>query len=349
MMSSGWQRLLPSRGFSRFVVRRLAALVLLAVGIVVVTFVLTHLVPGNPALANLGQNPTPSEIKNFNQVNGLNKPLPVQLGLYFVHLFQGNLGTSEVTSDPIVHDLGLAIPATAELAIVSIVIAFVFGVGFGLLAALRRNGVTDFILRILSLIGVSVPTFWLALIALYLVFFKVGIFPGGSRLSPTDVTPPHVTGMYTVDALLAGRWSTFWDALHHLILPALILAAANLGLLTRYTRSAVLEVMEQDYIRAARAKGLSRRSVVFGHILRAALPSIVTVLGLAFANVLTGAVLVENIFSWPGLGQYGYQSSVALDLPAIAGVSLFIAVVYILVNFVVDVLYGVLDPRVRLE
>ncbi len=321
----------------------------LSIGIVVVSFVLTHMVPGNPALANLGQNPTPSEIRVFDQRNGLDKPLPVQLGLYFVHLLQGNLGTSQQTGDPVAHDLSMAIPATAELAITSIVIALIFGVGFGLVAALRRDGVTDFVLRILSLVGVSVPTFWLALIALYLLFFKLGIFPGGSRLSPTDTAPPHVTGMYTVDALLAGRWSTFWDALHHLLMPAMILAAANMGLLTRYTRSAVLEVMEHDYIRAAKAKGLSRRTVVFGHILRAALPSIVTVIGLAFANVMTGAVLVENIFSWPGIGQYGYQSSTTLDLPAIAGVSLFIAVVYVVVNFVVDVLYGVLDPRVRVE
>jgi peptide/nickel transport system permease protein len=341
--------LLPSRALSRFVARRAGALVLLAIGIVVVVFVLTHLVPGNPALANLGQDPTKAEISNFNQVNGLNKPLPVQLGLYFVHILHGNLGVSEETGDPVIKDLGTAIPATAELSIVAIVIAMVFGVGFGVLAALRRGGITDFVSRILSLIGISVPTFWLALIALYLLFFKLGIFPGGSRLSPTDVPPPHVTGMYTVDALIAGRWSTFWDALKHLLLPAIVLALWSMGILTRYTRSAVLEVMGQDYIRSARARGLSRRTIVFGHILRAALPSIVTVIGIVFANVMSGAVLVENIFSWPGIGEYAYQSSTTLDLPAIAGASLFIAVVYVVVNFIVDILYGVLDPRVRIE
>jgi peptide/nickel transport system permease protein len=345
----GWQRLLPSRGLSRFVAQRAGALVLLAIGIVVVSFVLTHLVPGNPALANLGQNPTPSEIRTFNQQNGLDKPLPVQLGIYFVHLLHGNLGTDEQTGEPVAKELGSAIPATAELSIVAIVISLVFGVGFGLLAALRRGGITDFLSRILSLIGVSVPTFWLALIALYLLFFKLGIFPGGSRLSPNDTTPPHVTGMYTVDALIAGRWSTFWDALKHLLLPAIVLAAWSMGILTRYTRTAVLEVMGQDYIRSARARGLSRRTIVFGHILRAALPSIVTVIGIVFANIMSGAVLVENIFSWPGIGEYAYQSSTTLDLPAIAGVSLFIAIVYVVVNFIVDILYGVLDPRVRVQ
>jgi peptide/nickel transport system permease protein len=329
--------------------RRLVALVALSIGIIIVTFVLTHMVPGNPALANLGQNPTKSEIATFNQQNGLNKPLPAQLGIYFWHLLHGNLGIDEQTGTSVRTELSQAIPATAELAIASIVMALIFGVGFGLLAALRRDGITDAVLRILSLIGVSVPTFWLALIVLYVLFYKAGIFPGGSRLSPSDTAPPHVTGMYTFDALVTGRWGTFWDAFKHLMLPAFVLAAWSVGLLTRYTRSAVLEVIDQDYIRAATAKGLPRRSIVFGHILRAALPSIITVIGLTFANVMTGAVLVENIFSWPGLGQYAYQSSTSLDLPAIAGASLFIAVVYVVINFIVDVLYGVLDPRVRVE
>jgi peptide/nickel transport system permease protein len=155
--------------------------------------------------------------------------------------------------------------------------------------------------------------------------------------------------MYTVDALLAGNLRVFWDALGHLILPALILATANIGLLTRYTRSAVLDVMDQDYIRAARAKGLPDRTIVFHHILRAALPSVITVVGLAFANVLTGAVLVEDIFSWPGLGQYGFLAATHLDLPAVAGVSLFIAGVYVTVNTAVDILYGLLDPRIRVS
>lgn len=339
--------MLPSHALVRFGARRLAALVLLAIGITFVTFALTHLVPGNPALSNLGQNPTKSEIETFNKHNGLDKPLPEQYGLYLYHLFQGDLGTSEQTGNSVVHDLASVVPATAELALVSIAIALVLGVGFGLVGALRHDRPTDHVLRVFSLIGVSVPTFWLALVALYVLFFKLGIFPGGSRLSPTTVAPPHVTGMYTVDALLAGQWSVFWDAFTHLILPAIILATANMALLTRYTRSAVLDVMEQDYIRAAQAKGLPQRTIVFRHILRAALPAVITVAGLAFANIMTGAVLVEQIFAWPGIGQYGYLAATHLDLPAIAGVSLFIAIVYVVVNFVVDVLYGLLDPRIR--
>jgi peptide/nickel transport system permease protein len=343
----GRQRKLPSRGLARFVGRRLAALVALSIGITLVAFALTQLVPGDPALAQLGQNPTQAQIDTFNQHYGLDKSVPEQYGLYLWHLVHGDLGQSQQTHNSVTHDLGQFIPATAELALLSIVIAAVFGVGFGLLAALRRDGPTDYVLRVVSLGGVSVPTFWLALVSLYVVFFKLGIAPGGDRLDASVVAPPHVTGLYTVDALLAGQLSTFWNALWHLCLPALVLAAYNMGLLTRYTRSAVLDVLDQDYIRATRAKGLPEHTIIVRHVLRAAMPAIVTVIGLAFAIVMTGAVLVENIFSWPGIGQYAYRAATQLDLPAIMGVSIFVAIVYVTINFVVDILYGVIDPRIR--
>jgi peptide/nickel transport system permease protein len=192
------------------------------------------------------------------------------------------------------------------------------------------------------------PTFWIALVALYVGFYRLNWFPGAGRLDPGVTPPPSITGLYSIDALLHGDFGLCGQALHHLVLPALVLAAFNVSLLTRFTRSAVLEVVGNDYVRAARAKGLPGRIVVVRYILRAALPSVVTVLGLVFANVLTGAVLVEKIFSWPGIGQYAYQAAVNVDVPAIAGVSIFVAVVYVTVNFIVDVLYGVIDPRIRL-
>ncbi|HEY4096243.1 MAG TPA: ABC transporter permease [Baekduia sp.] len=343
----GRQRKLPSRGLARFLGRRLVALVFLSLGITLVAFVLTQLVPGNPALAQLGQNPTPAQIATFNEHYGLDKPVPEQYALYLWHLVHGDLGQSQQTHNSVTHDLGQFIPATAELALLAIFIAGVFGLGFGLIAALRRDKSTDYVLRIFSLGGVSVPTFWLALISLYLVFFKLGIAPGGDRLDPAVAAPPHVTGMYTLDALLAGQLSTFWNALEHLFLPAIVLAAYSMGLLMRYTRSAVLDVLDQDYIRATRAKGLPEHTIILRHVLRAAMPAIITVIGLAFASVMTGAVLVESIFSWPGIGQYGYRAATQLDLPAIMGVSIFVAIVYITVNFIVDVLYGIIDPRIR--
>jgi peptide/nickel transport system permease protein len=343
-------RLLPSRGFLRFLLRRLVALVLLSLGITFVAFVLTELVPSNAAATNLGEQAAgdPAAVAAFNHHYGLDKPFPLRYAIYLEHLVHGDLGQSSLTHDSVTHDLGQFIPATAELALYSVFVAAVLGIAFGVFAAMRRNRPADHVLRVASLAGISMPTFWIALVALYLGFFRLGWFPGAERLDPGTSPPPSVTGLYTIDALLAGNWGLFVQALHHLILPALVLAAFNVSLLTRYTRSAVLEVIGNDFVRAARAKGLPERVVVVRYILRAALPSVVTVLGLVFANVLTGAVLVEKIFSWPGIGQYAYEAAVNIDVPAIAGVSLFVAVVYITINFIVDVLYGVIDPRIRI-
>jgi peptide/nickel transport system permease protein len=324
--------------------------VLLCLGITLIAFCLTQLVPGDPAAANLGQRAIedPAAVAAFRHHYGLDKPLPEQYGTYLWRLVHGDLGESQQSHAPVTKDLSQFIPATAELAILSIVIAVFVGVSLGVIAAVKRNKLTDHILRVVSLGGVSMPTFWIALVSLYVFFFRLNWLPGTGRLDPVVSEPPKHTGFFTIDALIAGQWSTAGNAFMHLVLPALVLAAYNIGLLTRYTRSAVLEVISNDYVRSARAKGLPEYTVIVRHVLRAALPSVVTVIGLAFANVMTGAVLVENIFSWPGIGQYAYRSATTLDLPAIMGVSLFVAVVYIVVNFAVDVLYGVIDPRIRL-
>jgi peptide/nickel transport system permease protein len=339
----------PGPPFVRFVLRRAAALVLLAFGITLIAFGFTQLVPSDPVAANLGEQAAgdPAAVAAFEERYGLDEPVPVQYWHYLTNLLQGDLGESLQDHQPVRDNLATYIPATAELAILSTFVAVIVGVLFGVLAAVRRNRSADHLLRVVSLAGISMPTFWIALVALYIFFFRLGWFPGGDRLDPGVLAPPHTTGMYTIDALLAGEWSTAWNAFHHLMLPALVLAAYSIGLLTRYTRSAVLEVIQNDYVRAARAKGLPEANVLRRHVLRAALPSVVTVIGLVFANVLTGTVLVETIFAWPGIGQYAYRSAVTLDLPSIMGVSLFVAVVYITINFVVDVLYGVIDPRIR--
>lgn len=339
----------PSRAFSRFVARRALALVFLSIGITLVVFLLTQLVPSDPVTANLGEQAAgnPAVVASFRAHYGLDKPLPERYAIYLGHVVQGDLGESVNTHQAVTKDLGQYIPATAELALLSIVIAVLIGVPMGLLAAVKRDRPVDHILRITSLGGISMPTFWIALVSLYIFFFRLGWFPGGGRLSPGTLDPPHVTGFFTIDALLAGQTGVAGEALHHLILPALVLAAFNVSLLARYTRSAVLEVIGNDYVRGARAKGTPERIVLWRYVLRAALPAVVTVIGLLFANILTGAVLVENIFAWPGVGQYAFQSAINLDVPAIAGVSLFIAVVYVTVNFVVDLLYGVIDPRIR--
>lgn len=337
------------RPLPRFFAGRLVGAVLILFGTTVVAFVLTRAVPGDPALANLGQRATQEQIDTYHRVNGLDDPLPVQYGRYVTDLVQGDLGVSQQTRNPVMTDLADFVPATAELALLAMAIATVFGLGFGVLAALFRDRWPDFGVRVVSLSGISLPVFWLALVLLYIFFYVLGWLPGGGRLDSHLVPPENITGMYSVDALLRGQWDIFTNAMSHMILPAVVLAVSSIALLTRYSRSAVLDVIDQDYVRSARAQGLPGRTIVFGYVLRAALPSVITVVGLLFANVLTGAVLVENIFAWPGVGRYGFRAATTLDLPAIMGVSLFVAVVYLVVNFIVDLLYGVLDPRIRVE
>jgi peptide/nickel transport system permease protein len=333
----------------RFLARRLAVSVLLAVGVTLVTFTLTNLVPGDPAAANLGQQAlgNPAIVKQFREQHGLDKPLPVQYVTYLGDLVQGDLGESQQSHRPVDADLREFVPATFELAGAALLLSLVVGVAFGVIAALRRDRIADQFLRVTSLAGVSVPTFWLALLAFYFFFYRLRLAPGSGRIAPTMSPPPHVTGLYTVDAALAGQWDVCASAAGHLALPALVLAAYTIGLLTRFTRSAVLEVLSQDYVRAARAKGLPARVVLLRYVLRAALVPIITVAGLAFGSLLSGTVLVESIFAWPGIGQYAYKSATNLDLPAVMGVGLVVGAIYVAVNLIVDVLYGVIDPRVR--
>jgi ABC-type dipeptide/oligopeptide/nickel transport system permease component len=339
------------RDLRRFLLQRIGTGVVLLIGITLVAFVVTHLVPGDPAAANLGQRAIgdPAAVRAFRHQYGLDRPVPVQYLLYLKNLLHGNLGISEQSHRPVLTDLAQYVPATIELALFAIVLSMVVGVGLGILAAVFRDRWPDQLIRVVSLGGVSMPIFWVALVAFYLLFFKLGWLPGGGRLDPTQNSPAHLTGMFTVDAAIHGQWTLFWSALRHLVLPGLVLAIFTVGMLTRFTRASMLEIMGNDYVRAARLKGLPEHTVVLRHVLRPALVSIITVAGVAFGNLLSGTVLVEKIFTWPGVGQYAYNSAINLDLPAIMGVSLFVTLVYIVVNLVVDLLYGVIDPRIRLS
>jgi peptide/nickel transport system permease protein len=335
----------------RFLVRRIAAGAVLCLGITLVSFVLTQLVPGDPVAANLGQQASadPAAVAAFRHENGLDKPLPVQYGRYLLNVVDGNFGRSQQSHRAVSADLAEYIPATFELAIFAIVLSLLVGVTFGVIAAVYRDRWPDQLLRVVSLSGVSMPTFWIALVAFYFFFYKLGWLPGGGRLGPTQNAPTHTTGLFTVDAAIHGQWNLFGSALYHLILPGLVLATYTIGMLLRFTRASVLEILGNDYVRAARAKGLPERIVIVRHVLRPALISIITVAGVAFGSLLSGTVLVENIFSWPGLGEYAYNSAKNLDLPSIMGVSVVVAVVYIVINLIVDLLYGVIDPRIRLS
>jgi len=336
---------------ARYVARRIAIALLLVVGVTLVTFVLTNLVPGDAATANLGEQAAndPAIVAAYKAHYGLDQPLPAQYVTYLGNLLTGDLGESQLTKRPVATDLAAAVPATMEIAIGAIVLSVLIGVGLGTLAAVRRGRVIDQLLRIVSLVGISLPTFWVALVAFYVFYYQLDIAPGSGRLSPTADAPPGITGLYTLDALLTGNWATWLDACAHLMLPTLVLTAYCVGLLTRFTRSAVLEVLDADHVRAARAKGLPERVVLTRYVLRAALVPILTVTGLAFGSLLSGTVLVESVFAWPGLGAYAYEAASHLDLPGVMGVGLVVGIVYLVVNLVVDLLYGVIDPRVRVS
>ena len=324
---------------------------LLLWGVTIVTFVLANLVPADPAAAALGDKAAsdPKIVAAFKHAHGFDKPVVVQYFIYLGNLLHGDLGVSTQTHNPVSQDLSVAFPATMELALFAIVLSIVIGIGLGLLAALRHNRLSDQIIRVFSLVGISIPTFWLAVAFFFIFFYLLGWAPGTGRLSPADNPPPHVTGMYTVDALLAGQWDTFGDALAHLVLPGAVLTLLTVGLLVRFTRSGVLDVLSQDYVKAARAKGLPAHTVVFRYILRGSLLPILTIVGLAFGSLLSGTVLTEQVFNWGGIGQYAYKAATTLDLPAIMGVGLVVGMVYIGINFVIDVVYGFIDPRVRVQ
>ena len=335
----------------RFTLRRLAAGALLCIGVTLIAFLLTLVVPGDPVAASLGDvaGDDPEIVAAFRARYGLDRPLPEQYAIYLGNLLQGDLGFSLNTRRPVLDDLRQYFPATVELAVAAMAVAMTAGIGLGVLAAVNRDGWADQAIRVVSLAGVSVPTFWLSVLALYVFFYQLGWAPGVGRLPPGARPPPTVTGMFTLDAALAGDWATFHAAFAYLATPAMVLAVYTIGAITRFTRAAMLDSLGQDYVRAARAKGLPELVVILRHALRPALAAIVTISGLAFGRMLGGAVLVESVFSWPGLGEYAYRSALSLDLRAIMGVSLLIALVYLLVNLLVDLLYAVIDPRIRLS
>jgi peptide/nickel transport system permease protein len=239
------------------------------------------------------------------------------------------------------------LPATIELSTFAVLIALLVGVPLGVVAAIKKDGPVDHVARLVSLVGVSIPIFWLATVSLVLFYATLHWTVGPGRLGPQIDSPPWVTGFHTIDAALAGQWVTFRSAASHLVLPGLVLASSVLGLVTRITRASMLDALSQDYLRTARAKGLAEARIVGRHALRNALIPTVTVLGLAYGGLLSGAVMTETIFAWPGLGRFAFQSAVTNDFPAIMGVTFVIGVMYTLVNLVVDLLYGWLDPQIR--
>lgn len=334
---------------SRYVVRRLLLMVPVLIGVSLLAFCLTNLVPGDPARAAAGRLATPEQLEAVRERLGLDRPLAVQYGLYMGRLVRGDLGTSLTSKQDVSRELRIFFPATLELLLATMVLAVGIGIPLGVRAATGRGGWVDRGFLGFSYLGVGMPVFFLALL-LQLVFAGwLRVLPIAGRLGLETVPPPGVTGMYTIDALLAGNWGTFVDALRHLVLPAVTLAIAGVSEVGRITRSSMLSALSQDYVRTARAKGLPERTVWLRHALPNAILPTTTVIGLQVAFLLGGTVLIENLFSWGGLGTYAWTGIFRLDIPVIMGITLVSTTVYLFVNLGVDLLYARLDPRIEYE
>jgi peptide/nickel transport system permease protein len=331
----------------RLVLRRLVFMVFVVWGVTLITFFLARVAPGDPARLIAGPRANAVALEHIRHLYDLDRPLVVQYVRYTFDLLHGNLGQSFVTRRPVVTDLADFFPATIELAFCSLVVGSLLGLVIGVVAAMRRGSAVDVAGRFFAIAGLSMPAFWLAMLFQLLFYSQLGWLPFGGRLATGVPPPPHLTGLYTIDSLLAGQWSTFTDSLRHLVLPVVTLSLAEIGLMARIVRTSLLEVLGEDYIRTARAKGLSGKRVLIGHALRNALLPPVTVLGLEFGLLAGGVFLVETIFAWPGLGRYAYDAIRASDYNATMGVTIVIALLYVGINLVVDMLYLVLDPRIR--
>ncbi|MGC4105692.1 MAG: ABC transporter permease [Thermomicrobiales bacterium] len=331
---------------TRYIIRRLLLIVPVIIGISLLTFALSHLVPGDPARLAAGPQAPESTYLQIREQFGLDKPLPVQYWHYVTGLVQGDWGNSILSRRPVLDDLKVYFPATLELVLVAMTIAIAIGIPLGILSAVKADRMPDHIARIVSLVGVSVPAFWLALLLQLFFGLKLGWLPIGSRLGALTAPPTDITGMYLFDSFVTGNWSVFWEALQHIILPALTLSLASLATISRFTRASLLEVLNQDYVRTARAKGLNERGVIVKHALRNAFIPTLTMIGLSFGWSMGGSVLVETVYDWPGIGLYATKSALTLDFMPIIGIALLYGIVFSLINLAVDIAYGFLDPRV---
>ena len=335
-----------------YLVRRLVLLCIVLFGISILTFLMVRVVPSDPAAVYVGPMARADQIEQARENLGLDKPLHVQYWGYLQNLVTGDWGESLRTHRPVLGDILHFLPASLQLILAAMALATAVGILLGAITAHRKGSWIDHLSRLFSTAGVSFPSFWLALI-LQVVFFRVlGLLPvaGISDIAVAQAHPiESITGMAVVDSLITGNFTAFWDTLRHLLLPVLALAAYPAGVITRMSRSAMIEALGQDHVRMAKAMGVSQRTIVFRYALKNALGPVLTVIGLMFAWALTGTFFIELIFSWPGLGTYATTSILSLDYPAIMGVTLLVATLYVLVNLVVDLVLAWLDPRIVLS
>ena len=346
----------------RYIFRRILSIIPTLIGVTFVIFMFQRLIPGDPAIAMLGEHATDESIERIREQFGLNRPLFLdrealdngdvagffdsQYILYMGRLSRLDLGDSIHRRIPVMETLALRFPATVELSLLSMILAVIVGIPGGIVSASRRNSAIDSISMVGSLIGVSMPIFWLGLMEIMLFAVILQWLPAGARLS-TGIKIESITSLYLIDSLITGNFKGFVDVLSHIILPAIALATIPMAIIARMTRSSMLDVLQEDYIRTAKAKGLGGQLVLYRHALKNAALPVVTIIGLQAGTLLAGAVLTETIFSWPGIGRWVYDAILGRDYPIVQGGTLLIAIVFVGVNFFVDILYAILDPRIR--
>ena len=332
------------------IARRLAAAIPSLIGVVIVTFLLTRALPGDPAAYFAGPSATVEAIEQVRQNMGLNASLPTQFVAYLRDLARGDLGQSLSTGLPVVTELRERLPASIELTLMGLFLALIIAVPLGVWSATRPGSWIDHACRALTTIGVSLPTFFTGLLLSYIFYFLLGWAPSPlGRLDPYLSPPPHVTGFYLIDSLVAGEPQVFWASLKQLALPAITLALFVMAPIARMTRASMLGVLSSEFIRTARASGLSRLTILYRYALRNALLPIVTTLGMVFSFLLGSNVLVEKVFAWPGIGSYAIEALVVSDYAPVQGFVLTMAILYVVLNLSIDLLYTVIDPRVRLD
>jgi peptide/nickel transport system permease protein len=328
---------------SRYLLRRLVTLTITLFGIMVMTFFISLVIPLDPLAALAGPQAPQETVERLRTLYGFDQPLYVQFGRYVARLARGDLGVSFQTSRPVFQDILKFFPATLELATFAILVGVGLGIPLGVLSAVYRNSLLDQFCRLLSLIGVSTPVFWLGLVLLLIFYFKLGWLPEPGRLNIMLLEPPRITGVLLFDSAVARDWEVFGSALAHLVLPASVLGLVGMA---GITRSSMLEVLSQEYVKTARIKGLGEFLVITRHALRNALVPTVTVVGLTYGGLLEGSVLTETIFSWPGLGRYMANAFLTLDLNTIVGGTILVAFTFCVVNLLVDLLYAFLNPKI---
>jgi ABC-type dipeptide/oligopeptide/nickel transport system permease component len=318
-------------------------------GVILVSFALTHLLPGDPAVYFAGAAPTPEAIADLRRTLLLDRPLYVQFFAYLGDLVHGNFGRSLVTGQSVVADLSMRLPATLELTIASITLALLIALPLGIVGARRKGSAVDHVCRLVSTSALAMPAFFTALLLMFLFYYLLGLAPAPlGRLAPMAFPPPERTGFLIIDAALARDWTVLRDAAAHLVLPAVALAIAGIGPLTRVTRGAMLAVLSSDFIRAARGFDLPRWKLIYVYALRNAMLPVLTTAGFVFSFMISANVVIEKVFSWPGIGSYALEALVASDYAAVQGFVLAVATLYVFINIAIDILYGVIDVRVRL-